>query len=308
MRQLRTRDLCWRKRRRLGNEWTAFSLIELLVAIAIIGLLMAFLLPAIQAAREAGRRTHCANNLHEIGVAVQQYHDVRKELPCSRISEHKATWNVLVLPYLEAQNLYAQWNIAENFYFQNDAARNTVVATYLCPSMQHEALVVYNKGDGTYGFTGQVTGAVGDYGASQGTYWAGGLIGMASVNGALTPTTKWGADSPLHLGRWHSMTSFPKILDGLSTTLLIGEYTRAQANGASSYNGDHSGGGFLGRGSGTLDSPQYPFGEVFASEHPAICQFVFCDGSVHALARDTDMLVLEALVTRAGGEVVGSAF
>ena len=306
MRRSQLRNYFWLPSKKYLHA--AFTLIELLIAVAIIGLLIALFLPAIQAAREASRRASCANNLKQIGAAVHHYHDAKRELPCSRISEHKATWNVLVLPYLEQQELYEAWNIAENFYFQGEVARNTVVETYLCPSMHHDTLVANNKGDGTYGFTGEATGAVGDYGASQGTYWAGGLIGMAAVNGSLTPTTKWGAPSPLHLGQWRSMTSFPKIIDGLSQTLLIGEYTREAANGGSCYNGDRSGGGFLGRGAGTLDRPHYPFGEVFESEHPEICQFAFCDGSVHIIRHDTDIIVLEALVTRAGGEMAGHEF
>src|SRR5262245_9143676 len=103
-------DLCrWRK---------GFTLVELLVVIAIIGMLIALLLPAVQAARESGRRTSCQNNLRQMGVGIHNYHDTKRLLPPSRRGPQHATWFVLILPYAEQNALYDQWDIDKTYYQQ----------------------------------------------------------------------------------------------------------------------------------------------------------------------------------------------
>src|SRR5215207_9963495 len=99
-------------KRRLG-----FTLIELLVVIAIIGVLVALLMPAVQQAREAGRRAQCLNNFKQIGLALQNYHDVARTLPPGVISRNdvpagpygrppRTTYMVHLLPYLEESDIY----------------------------------------------------------------------------------------------------------------------------------------------------------------------------------------------------------
>ena len=91
---------------------TGFTLVELLVVIAIIGILVAFLLPAVQAAREASRRSQCQNNLKQIGVAVQNHHDARRAFPMGRngINQFAVSWAFFLLPYLEETAIYNSWN------------------------------------------------------------------------------------------------------------------------------------------------------------------------------------------------------
>ncbi len=112
----------------------AFTLVELLVVIAIIGILIALLLPAIQAAREAGRRTQCINNLKQQGLAVQSFHSVRKALPSSRACDHKETWLVQIMPFIGEQTAFAQWKPGACFYDQTAEMRQWIVPSYLCPN------------------------------------------------------------------------------------------------------------------------------------------------------------------------------
>src|SRR5262245_64832193 len=91
----------------MSNLKKAFTLVELLVVIAIIGVLVALLLPAVQAAREAARRSQCTNNLKQLGLAVHNYADANKgAFPVGEYSWGWGTWLVGLLPYIEQQNLY----------------------------------------------------------------------------------------------------------------------------------------------------------------------------------------------------------
>src|SRR6187401_1830303 len=111
-----------------------FTLVELLVVIAIIGILVALLLPAIQAAREAARRAQCVNNLKQIGTAIHNYHDTNKRMPNSRRKCDWITWAAELWPYLEEANAKALWNSKVDYYNQTLEARTFQVPTYLCPS------------------------------------------------------------------------------------------------------------------------------------------------------------------------------
>jgi prepilin-type N-terminal cleavage/methylation domain-containing protein/prepilin-type processing-associated H-X9-DG protein len=90
---------------RSRRRCVAFTLVELLVVIAIIGILVALLLPAIQAARESARRAQCVNNLKQVGVAFQNYHDTYKQLPIGAYSCCWGTWQMAILPFIEEQQL-----------------------------------------------------------------------------------------------------------------------------------------------------------------------------------------------------------
>jgi prepilin-type N-terminal cleavage/methylation domain-containing protein len=158
----------------------AFTLIELLAAIAIIGILIALLLPAVQSAREAARRSQCINNLRQIGIAVMSYESVHGSLPKGDWRQRTSTtgvdslgtWVSLTLPFLEEASLYQSIDFSRPFFEQQDLTdsikpHEVTFATYICPSNGRVGLITWN--DSHYG-------ARGNYAASAG--WAGSDSGL----------------------------------------------------------------------------------------------------------------------------------
>jgi prepilin-type N-terminal cleavage/methylation domain-containing protein len=158
---------------------TGFTLVELLVVISILALLAGLLLPAIQRVRESANRTSCANNLKQIGIAMHLYHDVYKTLPpsFSKNGSDATTWCVLILPFLEQESLYKQWNFSKSYYAQAEAVRQTPVPVYFCPTRRDsESAGMSTSGDQPYlvddydpSAYANVAGALGDYAVSIGS-------------------------------------------------------------------------------------------------------------------------------------------
>ena len=126
-----------------GHSYAGFTLVELLVVIAIIGILIALLLPAVQAAREAARRMQCTNNLKQLGLSVQNYHDVYNSIPAARSpytrSNYSDAWGTTfsVLPYIEQQQMYEETLAklkANNEAYPVYAMPLIILPAFCCPS------------------------------------------------------------------------------------------------------------------------------------------------------------------------------
>jgi prepilin-type N-terminal cleavage/methylation domain-containing protein len=295
----------------------AFTLVELLVVIAIIGVLVALLLPAVQAAREAARRTQCTNNLKQFGLALQNFHDTQQAFPAARYRDKHPTWFALIMPYLEAANEYRMWDF-DKFYSDNAnrEARMVLIPGYFCPS---------RRGGGNEGLIAPPTapsprtpqGSTGDYAGNAGRNVRGADDVPDPITGSRIPDDYGVIITPkcFEFGNcpdYKSDIAFKHVTDGLSNTFLMGEkqvpysqYAIAESPDDSIYEGD-----FLSnhtRGAGELCPPSpsgeyedtLPYwGNLFGSMHAGTVLFVMCDGSVTPVRTEVDLLVYEAHATR----------
>jgi len=206
------------RRKRLALRRLAFTLVELLVVIAIIGVLLALLLPAVQAAREAARRTQCSNNLKQIGLAFQIEHDTYNALPnggefdavrtwCNdtpcNFKTQAWSWGYQILPFIEQQQLW------ENKDDKLVAA--TPVAAYFCPSRRLPTVLA-----GGYWASTEEPRAQSDYAGNGGTFT------LYPVEPHV-PFLDWGKKDGVVIRMGNGLISMAKLTDGTSNTLLVGE-------------------------------------------------------------------------------------
>ena len=304
---------------------TGFTLIELLVVIAIIGVLVALLLPAVQSAREAGNRAKCQNNLKQLGLAALQYHDTYNAFPSGWYCQapvYDANGNLLTdsncattaTPYqtymwgllpslfgkLEQTNLFNELNLllpptneAGIVTIENSTAIRRTLDVFVCPSNRRPEATTQT------GSTQKIGPS--DYRGNM----AGGMILPVAGSNCPTqdPTNQYCCLYDNGVTYQNSTVSIADILDGTTNTILIGETITGNWSMATSCcvrtNIDR-----------TLNQPIVIQGvnyyTYWMSKHPGQVNFVNCDGSVRPVNQTINKLVLNKLMSRAGGETISA--
>jgi len=302
----------------LAGKRSAFTLVELLVVIAIIGVLVALLLPAVQAAREAARRMSCGNNLKQIGLALQNYHDVHHSFPagtyiqwdggaqCAGVDCRGMAMYISILPYMEQGTIEDKYNYtAASGWIGNSGVFSQIDAppVYKCPSNGRWS--AHPERRDYFGITGGRT---------------------RKAHGFRGDTFE---DGVFYLNSFNPMS---QITDGTSSTMAVGEGVHPSKWGAGPGYGDANVGGpatwYFGGGASKGNPSNTSIGRVLrctkhplnsdvrpiaddadndvpmGSFHPGGSQFLYCDGHVTFVAETIQFSVFQALSTRAGGETV----
>ncbi|WP_417847981.1 DUF1559 domain-containing protein [Thalassoglobus sp.] len=241
--------------------------------VATSAVLVALLLPAVQQAREAARRTQSKNNLKQLGLALHNYHDVYRHLPQGTVPnddlepEDRLSWIVSVLPFIEEAALFNQFDMKSGW----ESEKNVRNAEMVIPALNHPSDPV-NRVNG--------------YGATS-------YVGVAGV-GPKGPTLPVN-DPKAGMFGYNRQTRFRDVTDGLSNTLAIGETNDPQPWAAG--------------GKGTIrpldKQPYINGGNAFGSNSVGGAQFLLGDGSVRFISENIDPGVMEALSTIRGGERLG---
>ena len=322
------------------NRRHGFTLVELLVVIAIIGILIGMLLPAVQAVREAARRTVCLNNIAQVGIALHNYEFAQEEFPAGVTNPtgpithdevgKDVSFLVEILPHMEQMGIAIRFDKKLGAYAKkNSPARERVIDSFICPSA---------------GYLGQAETKTGLAGIS---YYAG------CYNSTEAPIDK-DNNGILYL---NSRTKFSDIIDGSSNTILVGEFnadetslgwasgtrstlrnTGSGINDAVDYYAANNPGGFNSPDFGVVKEedmfeeeeiideeeideeivekeepepkakPKSQLVGGFGSQHTGGANFCFADGSVHFLSESTSPQVLENLGDRADLEMMGEEY
>ncbi|WP_442484996.1 DUF1559 family PulG-like putative transporter [Aeoliella sp. SH292] len=204
--------MVWSNRGEVRRTRIGFTLVELLVVIAIIGILVALLLPAVQAAREAARRTQCTNKLKQLGLGVQNYASTyRGELPPGSPGPGEHGAFTYLLPYIEQQTLYDRIDIErKTFNARNDPMRMEIVDAYVCPNYSLEPIIRNDPSTSKIGALTTYQGLGGAFVEARQPRDVSAEFGDLSQNGAF----RWGK----------KVRKLREVTDGLSNTLLFGEF------------------------------------------------------------------------------------
>lgn len=312
-----------------------FTLVELLVVIAIIGVLVALLLPAVQAAREAARRMSCQNKLKQLGLALHNYHDARLSFPPGVIlhvadsqcppsggtAQTGASWLILLLPYLEQQAMHAQFNFVTNQFpgrfnllsqSPNGALMFIPFSQVKCPSDPKAQL----NGSVVTNYVGVAGGGCD-------------VLNPSACSGAVPGADCQGAAGRLYFSNGlmfkNSGIRMAQVTDGTTNTYLVGEtkYMRVPQDASVGTNYPSWAAGADLRGNGTdssyqtlvaaaalINSPALPtdsgfFMRLFGSHHPSGCNMTLGDGSTRFISQNINIATHRLLGSRDDGQSLG---
>lgn len=274
--------------RRNSPLWSGFTLVELLVVLAIIGTLVALLLPAVQAAREATRKTQCENNLRQIGLALTRHETIHEAFPvgcigCRSQPLRFISWNLQLLPAIEVVSLYEQFDMALPTYdAANRSVGETLLPVFMCPSTFE---------DNTHSLSGLWKGlASTDYG---------GVYGVEGDGRDETDRSKMQGLNATSLGvmLYEEPTSAKAITDGLSHTAIVAELATRRQSGSEWANGHNV---VAQEQSNPLNGEGLH--DEIGSPHAGGALMGFADAHVKFVSEDTEQAVLNAMLTRAGND------
>ncbi len=287
-----------------------FTLVELLVVITIIGILIALLLPAVQAAREAARRMHCSNNLKQMGLAIHNYMSQHREyLPPGSPGGAKHGLFTHMLPFLEQQAIFDQLDLeGDTRDTFAEPHRYTTVEAYRCPSYSGPEII---EGAANHHMNGASCTYLG--------------VGGVAREGVESVPSGGGGVMPMNgIFGWACNRRASEVIDGLSNSLAMGEFVQQD------YDGEFA--GFPGNvrcwilGATQTSECSYTFRVVelpinaqvhrikdgipfnylpFGSFHPGGAMFLVADGSVRFLSETINFELYQALATCSGGEPEG---
>ncbi|WP_175517700.1 DUF1559 domain-containing protein [Planctomicrobium piriforme] len=290
-----------------------FTLLELLVVFAIISILIALLLPAVQQCREAARRSQCKNNFKQLALACHNYHTAHRTFPpgwigvtagaADPLGESGFGWGTLLLPYIDQHSLAQKINVREPIDgLVNAAVINTSLTTFICPTANSDAVLFAKDRNGLAIELGR-SDYVGVFGTDD-------ILACTHLPGT-RPVTLKGQCLGNGVFSHNSRVTMTDVVDGSSQTLFLGERS------ASPRARDVLTATWVGAIPGIADGPARVVGTIpkqmnqpgaeqgFDSGHTGGAQFALIDGSVRFVSENIAPTMFAALGTYAGGELTG---